>query len=98
MPQVVHRPTIFNDDEGDPFGIFPDEQDDDPHDERDCLNDPKDHVEDLLVAGLRSVVGDVLQEFPHGFIVMVHCGVVMRIRGGAAPVLPPPKITKRRKI
>jgi len=60
MPQVVHRPTIFDDDEGDPFGIVSDEQDHDPEDERDRFDDPEEHVENFLVAGFLLVVGDVL--------------------------------------
>lgn len=98
MPQVIHRPTIFDDDKSDPFGVVPDEQDNDPQNERDSLDDPKDHIEDLLVTGLRLVVGDILQKFPHGFLGSVHGDVVMRTRTVAASILLSPRKIERRKI
>jgi hypothetical protein len=68
MPQVVHRPAILDDEERYPFGIVLCEQDPYAQDQGKRFHDPKDRVEDLFVAGLDFVVGDVSQEFPHGFI------------------------------
>ena len=65
MPQIVHRPTIFDDEERYPFGIVLCKEYPYSENQGEGFYDPKDPVECFFVAGCGFVVGDVLKEFPH---------------------------------
>ena len=66
MPQIVHRPTVFDDEERYPFRTVLCEEYPDPEKQGQRFYDPKDPVKGFFVAGANFVVGDVSKEFPHG--------------------------------
>ena len=68
MPQIVHRPAIFDDQERNPFGNVLCKQYPYPKNQGESFYDPEDPVKDLFVAGCGLVVGDVSEEVPHGLI------------------------------
>jgi hypothetical protein len=65
MPQIVHRPTVFNDEERYPLRSVLCKEYPYPENQGERFYDPKDAVKDLFVAGAVFVVGDVSKEFPH---------------------------------
>ena len=68
MAQIVHRPTIFDDQERYPFGKVLCEEYPYPKNQGESFYDPEYPVKNLFVAGCGFVVGDVLQKLPHGII------------------------------
>jgi hypothetical protein len=68
MPQIIHGPTVFNDDECYPFRTVLYDEDDDAEDQGDRLDDPEYHIKDFFVAGSSSIIGDVLQKIPDIFL------------------------------
>lgn len=68
MPQIVHRLTIFDDEERYPFGNVLSKEYPNPENQGDSFYDPKNLVKDLFVTGMRFVVGNVSEEFPHDLI------------------------------
>jgi hypothetical protein len=68
MPQIVHRPTVFDDEERYPFCTVLCKEYRYPENQGERFYDPKDPVKDLFVAGEDIVVGDVSKEVPHGLI------------------------------
>ena len=68
MPQIVHRPTVFDDEERYPFGIVLCKEDPYPKTQGESFDDPEDPVESLFVAGCGFVIGDVSKESPHNLI------------------------------
>ncbi|MGA2038250.1 MAG: hypothetical protein ABSH42_03145 [Bryobacteraceae bacterium] len=65
MPQIVHCPAVFDDEERYPFGDVLSREDPDPENQGERFYDPKDRVEGLFVAGFCFVVGDVSEKLPH---------------------------------
>ena len=57
MPQIVHRPAIFDDEKRDPFGKVLCEEYPYPKNQGESFYDPEDPVKDLFVAGCGFVVG-----------------------------------------
>jgi hypothetical protein len=75
VPQIVHRPAVFDDEERHPFGNVLYKKYPYPENQGERFYDPEDPVKDFFVAGLVFVVGyvskeagDVSKEFPHGLI------------------------------
>jgi hypothetical protein len=64
MPQIIHSPTVFDDDECYPFLAVLYDKDNDPQDQGNRFDDPEYHVKDLFVTGLSFVVCDILQKLP----------------------------------
>lgn len=65
MPQIIHRPAVFNDKERYPLGLVLGEENPYPKNQGKCFYDPKDFIEDFFVAGLDFVVSDIPQKLPH---------------------------------
>jgi hypothetical protein len=65
MPQIVHGPTVLNDEKRDPFGIVLGKKYPYPENQGDGFDGPKKLVEDLFMTGSDFIVGDVLKELPH---------------------------------
>jgi hypothetical protein len=65
VPQIVHRPTVLNDKKRYPFGAVLHKENPCPENQSERFNNPKNRVENLLVAGSILVVRDVFQKFPH---------------------------------
>jgi hypothetical protein len=68
MPQIVHRPAIFNDEKRYPFGVVLHEENPRSENQGKRFYNPKNRIEKLFVARLNFVVGDIAQKFPHGFV------------------------------
>ena len=68
MPQIVHRPAVFNDEERYPFGVVLGEENPRSENQGKRFYNPKNHIKNLFVARLDFVVGDIAQKFPHGFV------------------------------
>jgi hypothetical protein len=68
MAQIVHRPTVFDDQERCPFGIVLSKEYPYSETQGQGFDDPKDFVEDLFVTGFGFVISDVSKKLPHGLI------------------------------
>src|SRR4051812_13298230 len=62
MTQVIHRPTIFDDQERNPLSAVLCEEYHHPKTQGERFDDPEDPVKDLFVTGYGFIVGYVLQE------------------------------------
>jgi hypothetical protein len=71
VPQIVHRPTVFDDEKRYPFRIVFCDEYPYPKNQGNRFDDPKNLVKDLFMAGYGFIVGDVLEEFPHDLIFAV---------------------------
>lgn len=69
MPQIAHRPAVFDDQERNPFGTVLCRQYPYPETQARVSTIQKNAVEAFFVAGYDFIVGDVAQESPHGLIV-----------------------------
>jgi len=65
MPQIVHCPAVFDDEERYPLRVVLRKEYPYPENQSERFYAPKDAVKDLFVAGAVFVVGDVSKEFPH---------------------------------
>jgi hypothetical protein len=65
MPQIVHRPAVFNDEKSYPFGAMLGEEYPCAKNQGNCFYNPENRIEDFFMTGLDFIVGDIAQEFPH---------------------------------
>jgi hypothetical protein len=65
MPQVIHRPAVFDDEKRNPLRLVHAKQNPNAKNEHHGFGDPKNGIENLLVPRLFFVIGDVSQKSPH---------------------------------
>jgi hypothetical protein len=87
VAQIVHRPTIFDDEKRYPFSAVLRFQNPNPEDQGGGFYDPEYSVKDLFVPGYSFVVGDVSKKLPHRTILAGNGSAVVRRRIPAAALL-----------
>jgi hypothetical protein len=68
VPQIVHRPAVFDDQERDPFRTVLCQEYPYSENQGKSFDGPENLVKDFLVAGYGFVVGDVSEEPSHGLL------------------------------